>query len=247
MQPAAPDWERTASNQLKRYGYVVISCANFSSRADYSHRRRILPHFVHLRAVGHRQVASKRLELRMLGRGGGMRVLGTLDLDDDDEITQDHIKIIPRYSHDGYRLDILVVCGWWESARPLEDHEQRMESGGLLRYMFADRHLFISQYSLNPHTGNQQEVQLGVLAGGMLHDDYELGTMWMDHMDGLGEFSPEAFLLLRTHRDGCSGVLAVPVIARLEESERVMPPDVSRFEIISADGAAHVGVLPGDA
>ena len=176
-----------------------------------------------------------------------MRVLGTLDLDQDDEITQDRIKIIPRYSHDGYRLDILVVCGWWESARPLQDDEQRMESGGLLRYMFADRHLFISQYSLNPRTGSQQEVRLGTLAGGMLHEDYDGSTMWYDHNDGLGEFEPQAFLLLRTHRAGCGGVLAVPVIARLEESERVMPPDVSRFEIISADGAAHVAVLPGDA
>jgi len=228
MEPAAPDWERTASAKLQRYGYVVIPCADFASRAGYRDDHAVFLEFV-------TRAAGNRLHMCTRTPSGRVRVLGKLALARDEDITASRCRIIQRRSRTGHRLDVLVVCGWWGSGRFLEDHEQRMESGGLLRYMLSNRHLYISQYSMNPHTGNQQEVQLGVLAGGMLHEDYELGTMWMDHDDGLGEFFPEYFLLLKAHRDGYSGVLAVPVIARLRGSERVMPPDVSRFEIISEE------------
>jgi len=234
-----PDWERTASRNLTRYGYVVISCANFSSGATYSNVRAIYPHYVHLAAVGHRRVAVRKLELRQR-RGQGMKVLGTLDLDEDDDITADRCKIIPRFSHAGDRLDILVVCGWWDANRFLPDLEQKMESNGLLKYMFVDPHLVISQYSINPRTAQYQEVQLGIVAGGLLHEDYDGGTMWTNDD---GEFLPDHFLLLTAHRDGMRGVLAVPVIARLEGHERVMPPDVSRFEITSDDGDPNVTAL----
>ena len=235
-----PDWERTASDKLKRYGYVVISCANFSSRAGYSNTRVIHPHFVHLAAVGHRPVAAKKLELR-LRRGAGMRVLGTLDLDLDEDITGDRCKIIPRYSHTGHRLDILVICGWWEASRFLPDRHQKMERDGLLKYMFLSESLFISEYIINPRTHSHQEVQLGIVASRLLHEDYQLETVWSNHDDG--EFNPQDFLLLKAQREGYRGVLAVPVISRLEGNERVMPPDVSRFEVISADGADQVTAL----
>jgi hypothetical protein len=233
-------WEKGASAKLQRYGYVVIPCANFASRAGYRDgHHSIFPEFV-------RRAAGSRLHISFRQPSGRVRVLGTLELGRDEDITASRCRIIQRHAHTGHRLDVLVVCGQWQAGRFFEDHEQRMESGGLLRYMLSNRHLYISQYSMNPHSGTQQEVQLGVLAGGMLHDDYELGTMWMDHDDGLGEFFPEHFLLLQAHRDGYRGVLAVPVIARLRGSERVMPPDVSRFEITSADHDDYVTALSSD-
>lgn len=237
------DWERTASNNLKRYGYVVISCANFASSAGYSHTRTIYPHFIHLAAVGHRPVASNKVELRQR-RGVGMRVLGTLDLvldEVDEDITGDRCKIIPRYSHAGHCLDILVICGWWEANRFLPDEHQKMESDGLLRYMFLSENLFISEYSINPRTNSYQEVQLGIVAGRLLYEDYPLGTQWFNHDDG--EFQPQDFLLLKAQRGGYRGVLAVPVISSLEGNERVMPPDVSRFVVTSADRADKVTTL----
>jgi len=211
------EWERTASGKLGRYGYVVISCANFSSRAGYLNEHPIYPNFV-------RRRATNRLHLCMRSPGGVPRVLGRLDLAADAEITGDRFKIIPRHSHAGHRVDILVVCGWWEANRWLPDVDQRMESGGLLKYMFLSDSLFISEYSINPRTHSHQEVQLGIVAGRLLHEDYQLGTMWFNHDDG--EFHPQDFLLLKAQREGYRGVLAVPVIARLEGTERVMPPDV---------------------
>lgn len=239
-----PDWERTASVKLKRYGYVVIRCANFSARAGYSNTRAIHPHFVHLAAVGHRPVASNKVELRQR-RGAGMRVLGTLDLDLHEDVTGDRCKIIPRYSHAGHRLDILVICGWWDANRFLPDDRQLMETEGLLRYMFLSDNLFISEYSISPRTRRYQEVELGIIAGRLLHEDYQLGTMWITADDG--EFQPQDFLLLKAQRQGSRGVLAVPVIARLEGNERVMPPDVSRFEVISADHADEVTAVTATA
>ena len=222
-------WEKGASAKLQRYGYVVIPCANFASRAGYRDgHHSIFPEFV-------RRAAGSRLHISFRQPSGRVRVLGKLELGRDEDITASRCRIIQRHSHSGHRLDILVMCGWWEAGRFLEDGEMRMESGGLLKYMLLRRHLYISQYKLTPDTRYQEEVQLGVLAGGMLHEDYEGGTMWMDHVDGMGEFQPQDFLLLQAHRDGVSGVLAVPVIALLRGNERVMPPDVSRFEIISEE------------
>lgn len=225
-----PNWQQTASDKLNRYGYVVIPCANFSSAPGYSEKRSIYPNFIQLAAVGHRLVAAKKLELRQ-HRGANVRVLGTLDLDLHEDVTRDRFKIIPRYSYDRRRLDILVLCGWWEGNRFLPDLLQKMELESLLKWTYVTPNLLLSEYSIDPRTQRHQEVQLGTLAGELLHADYGQETMWTNEDDG--EFNPEDFLLLKAQRDGYRGVLAIPVISTLVATERVMPPDVSRFEVLS--------------
>lgn len=225
-----PNWERTASDKLKRYGYVVISCANFSSAPRYSEKRRIYLKFVELAAEGHRPVAVKKLELRQ-HRGVGLRVLATLDLDLDEDITKERFKIIPRFSHTGQRLDILVMCGWWEANRFWEDYTQKMEVESLLKWTFDTPNLLLSEYSIDPRTRRYQEVQLHMLPGEMMHEDMKEESHWTNDDDG--EFCPEDFLLLKAQRNGYRGVLAIPVISTMGGTERVMPPEVSRFEVLS--------------
>jgi hypothetical protein len=237
-----PDWERTASDKLKRYGYVVISCANFSSALRYSEKRTIYPNFIELEAQKHRPVAAKKLELRQ-HRGVLLRVLGTLDLDLNEDITQDRFKIIPRFSHTGQRLDILVLCGWWESNRFWEDYTQKMEVESLLKWTFVNPNLLLSEYSIDPRTNRYQEVQLDTLPGEVLEEDMQEESQWTNHDDGI--FCPEDFLLLKAQRDGYRGVLAIPVISTLVGTERVMSPDVSRFEVLSEMHSDEATALKG--